>query len=64
VGIKDELRALAELQRSLPDKRAALVDRARLAGMTWREIAKILDMTEQGLIKADRAWRERGKPQG
>ncbi|SIN72981.1 hypothetical protein SAMN05443544_0593 [Agromyces cerinus subsp. cerinus] len=27
--------------------------------MTWREIAIILDMTEQGLIKADKAWRER-----
>ena len=64
MGIREELTQLAELQRALPDRRAALVDRARLAGMTWREIAKILDMTEQGLIKADRMWRERGKPEG
>ena len=64
MGIKDELRALAEVQRTLPNKRAALVDRARREGMTWREIAKILDMTEPGLIKADKAWKERGKPEG
>jgi len=64
VGITDDLRAMAELQRSLPDRRAALVDRARREGMTWREISYILDMTEQGLIKADKAWRARGKPEG
>ena len=62
VGIRDELHALAEMQRMLPDRRACLVDRARREGMTWREIAKILDMTEHGLQKADRQWRERGMP--
>jgi transposase len=52
------------VQRSFPDRRATLVDQARREGMTWREIAHILDMTEHGLIKADKAWKERGKPQG
>ena len=64
MGIREELRALAEEQRSFPDRRAATVDRARQSGMTWRQIAIILDMTEQGLIKADKMWRERGKPEG
>jgi transposase len=64
VGIRDDLRALAQVQRSFPDRRATLVDQARREGMTWREIAHILDMTEHGLIKADKAWKERGKPQG
>lgn len=50
------------MQRMLPDRRAWLVDRARREGMTWREIAKILEMTEHGLQKADRLWRERGMP--
>lgn len=50
---------MAELQRTLPDRRAQLVHKARQHGLTWREIALILNMTEQGLIKADRQWRER-----
>lgn len=62
MGIRDELHALADMQRMLPDRRAWLVDRARREGMTWREIAKILEMTEHGLQKADRLWRERGMP--
>jgi hypothetical protein len=38
------------------DRRSELVARARREGLTWREIAIILDMTEQGLIKAHKAW--------
>jgi transposase len=64
VGTRDDLEALAEQQQTLRDRRAALVAEARAQGMTWREIATILDMTQQGLIKADKAWKERGKPQG
>lgn len=59
VSIRSDLEQLAEEQRTLPDRRAQLVAAARNLGMTWREIAIILDMTEQGIIKADKAWRER-----
>jgi len=61
VSIRSDLEQLAEEQRTLPDRRAQLVAAARNLNMTWREIAIILDMTEQGLIKADKAWRERHK---
>jgi len=64
VGIREELTAMAELQRKLPDRRAFLVHRARLAGFTWREISIILNITEQGLMKADKSWKERGCPTG
>ena len=63
MGIKNELRTLAQEQRSIVNRRATLVDRARQEGLTWREIAGILDMTQQGLIKADKSWRARGKPE-
>lgn len=43
-------------QASMVDRRSELVARARREGLTWREIAIILDMTEQGLIKAHKAW--------
>lgn len=64
VGIRDELRAVADMQRSLRNRRAAVVERARAEGLTWREISGILDMTQQGLIKAHKAWEARGKPEG
>jgi len=54
---------MVELQRSLPNLRAALVHKARQANLTWREISATLGITEQGLIKADKAWKERGKPE-
>ena len=41
------------------DRRCELVARARREGMTWREIGVILGMTQQGLIKAHKAWLER-----
>lgn len=50
--IRAELAAIATLQSELPARRAAAVQRAREAEMTWREIALILGMTEHGLIKA------------
>jgi transposase len=64
VSIRDDLVALAKQQQTVRDRRASLVAEARRQGMTWREIASILDMTQQGLIKAQRAWEARGKPQG
>jgi hypothetical protein len=57
--IRKNLAYVASTQRNLPDVRAEAVDEARKAGMTWREIASILDMTEHGLIKADKKWRQR-----
>ena len=56
MGIRDELREFAAMQKLMPDKLSELVARARREGLTWREIAIILDMTEQGLIKAHKAW--------
>lgn len=61
MSIRSDLEALAKEQRTLPDRRGKAVAAARALGMTWREIAIILDMTEQGIIKADKAWRERQK---
>ena len=55
--IKDDLERNAAHQRNMPWVRAETVDAARKAGMTWREIATILNMTEHGLIKADQKWR-------
>jgi hypothetical protein len=59
VGIRDELREFKELDASMLDRRCELVARARREGMTWREIGVILGMTQQGLIKAHKAWLER-----
>lgn len=53
--ITEELERIASQQREAPAIRAALVARARAEGMTWREIADILGMTQHGLIKAQRA---------
>lgn len=50
--IRAELEAIATQQAELPTRRAEAVQRAREEGMTWREIALILGMTEHGLIKA------------
>ncbi|WP_146078991.1 hypothetical protein [Rathayibacter sp. AY1E6] len=52
MNTRTELLTLAEEQRTLPERRGALVERARAEGMTWREIADLLGMTEHGLIKA------------
>jgi transposase len=56
--IRRDLESVAAYQHNLPRVRAEAVDAARKAGMTWREIASILNMTEHGLIKADKKWRE------
>ena len=52
---------VANYQRNLPNTRAEAVAKAREEGITWREIASILDMTEHGVIKAQKKWEaERG----
>lgn len=54
--IKSDLEEIAAYQRNLPTVRAEAVAAARAAGMTWREIASILGMTEHGVIKAHKAF--------
>lgn len=50
--IREDLEKIAAYQRNLPAVRAEAVAKAREEGMTWREIASILGMTEHGIIKA------------
>lgn len=52
--IRENLKVIAENQRQLPELRREWVTNGREAGMTWREIAGILGMTEHGLIKASK----------
>jgi predicted transcriptional regulator len=49
---RKELEHIAARMRNLPTVRAEYVAKARAEGATWREIAGILGMTENGLIKA------------
>lgn len=57
--IREDLETVAAYQRNLPTVRAEAVEAARTAGMTWREIADILGMTQHGLIKAQKAFRSK-----
>lgn len=43
----------------LLEKRGRLVEDARAAGMTYREVAQLLGMTETGLRKSQKAFRAR-----
>lgn len=56
--IREDLAAVAESQRNLPGQRGHMIHLAREQGLTWREIARILDMTENGVHKAYQAWNE------
>lgn len=51
---QEELAHVAELKRELPAMQAAAIERARNGGMTWREIAAILKITERAVYKAHR----------
>lgn len=53
-NIRGALTDIAENQRQAPIVRAEWVGKAREAGMTWREIAQLLGMTEHGIIKAQK----------
>ena len=60
--LRKELRAIAveyEKVQKLNERRFDVVERAREAGMTWREAAEILHMTQNGLIKTQQAMRGR-----
>ena len=61
--IREDLKTIAAQQHNLPTIRAEAVQAARDAGMTWREIAGILNMTEHGLIKAQKKYNN-GKKAG
>lgn len=51
----------AEIARTdeLLEQRGHLVEEARAAGMTYREVAQLLGMTETGLRKTQKAFRAR-----
>ena len=55
---REDLERIANHYRNLPGIRAEAITKARAEGMTWREIASLLEMTEHGVIKADRVHRE------
>lgn len=61
-GLRDKIRdvgvQIAEVD-ALLDERGRLVAEAREAGMTYREIAGLLEMTETGLRKSQRAYEAR-----
>ncbi|MGC5224898.1 hypothetical protein ACPW96_20225 [Micromonospora sp. DT81.3] len=50
----DEARTELAVIRAAIDRRDAVVQDARAAGLTWAEIGTILGMTPHGLIKASR----------
>lgn len=54
MSTREDLEKIAAYMHNLPSVRAETVARAREEGMTWREIASILGMTEHGLIKAQK----------
>ncbi|MFT4284359.1 MAG: hypothetical protein QM598_05935 [Protaetiibacter sp.] len=65
-SIRDDLQSIgSNLSRTsreydrLLEQRGEFVARARREGMTWREIAGLLDMTEHGLVKSQRSWEKR-----
>jgi hypothetical protein len=54
---RKQLHELAQEQqaaKSILARRTELVSRARKEGMTWREAATILGMTEHALVKASK----------
>lgn len=62
MDIRDKLAAFKAEQEMAPARRAALIEEARAQEppITWREIARILDMTEHGVYKAAEKARREG----
>ena len=60
MSVRDDLTTVATYMRNLPDVRGEAIDAARREGVTWREIAALLGMTENGVHKAHAAWVKRG----
>jgi DNA-directed RNA polymerase specialized sigma24 family protein len=64
--VKDDtletLHAFNERMKTMPARRAVLIEEAREAGHTWREIADVMGITEHGAIKASKPSAARGRP--
>ena len=66
-GLRDELRKMAkEIDRlqELRTQRFRLAERAHDAGLTWNEIAILLNMTQNGLITAQTNMRAKLAAEG
>ena len=57
MSVRDDLETVASYQRNLPNTRGEAIEAARAEGVTWREIAGLLDMTENGAHKAYNTWK-------
>jgi hypothetical protein len=60
----DQLAAIAaeqEAAKTLPARRTKIVAKARNEGVSWRELAGLLNMTEHGLIKAHQIAEKSGE---
>jgi hypothetical protein len=60
---RKKLTELGEEARTYPLRRFEAVAAARADGMTWREAAALLNVTEHGLIKADKTERAKRAPE-
>lgn len=56
------LHAFNERLKAMPARRVTLIEEAREAGHTWREIAEAMGITEHGAIKASKPAAPRGRP--
>jgi DNA-directed RNA polymerase specialized sigma24 family protein len=59
MSAKDDLEMVANYYRNLPDVRGEAIEAARAEGVKWREIAAILEMTENGVHKAYQTYQAR-----
>lgn len=59
--VADDIERLRQELDAAIARRYGVVEAARAAGITWREAATTLKMTETGLMKTQRATQERGK---
>ena len=66
-AIREELRRIGQQLAQadeLRERRGKVVDEARAAELTQREIALLLGMTEEGLRKAQKSYHGRGRSYG
>lgn len=57
MSAREDLEEVASYQRNLPSVRGEAIKAARAEKVTWREIASILGMTENGVHKAYIKWK-------
>lgn len=58
MDVRKNLKEIADAMDELPKARGEAIQAARDDDVTWREIASILGMTENGTHKAYKAWKE------